>query len=469
MDHLSNDLARGDRAQPAIGRATDHAMRELTPAQLLAQARSLGVTISAGQSGPRFRVPSQNQEPWSFEEIRISDPPSWISNGRVRLPMQRSRGVPSPGDCLAVFTSDNSPAITRRERDTYFAFDPLRSLQCILTEAYRAPRRPLISRFRANIHWLPGPVRLWLHSKLLRPQAPKGSFPNWPQEPAAEALGWLLSVALRNESDPHPLRPWPLTWPDGKSFALVVMHDLDTAASYASIRAVAQLESAYGVRSCFNVVARGYRHEKRLLFDLLDRGHEIGVHGDIHDNRLAFLRESEIRKRLDSCIPFIREFQVEGFRSPSLLSSPRLDEVLQDYFKWSSSTIDTDLPVAARFGRGVATVFPFRKQRLLEIPQTLPLDDRSLLLAWHGCPFVDSTVAKVEYVRSVGGVAVLGNHLEPHLTGGRTLLSNYEKLLDVLVGQRDSWTALPRQLVEFLDKNMHGPSPESEMTPRLAS
>jgi hypothetical protein len=468
MDCPPNDLASGDRAKPAVVRAADHALGELTPGQVWTQAKSLGVAIFPGQSGTRIRVPAEHRGPWAFEEIRISDPPSWLAEGQVRLPMQRARDVPVAGDCLAVFASDGSPAITRHDRETSFAFDPLRSLRCILTEAYRQPRRPLIGRLPAMVHWLPGTVRLWLHGKLLRPAAvPKDGFPNWPQEPAAEALGWLLGVALRTEG--HPPRPWALAWPDGKAFAVVVMHDLDTAASYRSVRAVAQLESAYGIRSCYNVVARGYRHDKRLLFELLDRGHEIGVHGDLHDTRLPFLREPAMRKRLDSCLPFIREFQVQGFRSPALLSSPRLDAVLRDYFTWSSSTIDTDLPVASRFGRGVATVFPLRRQGLIEIPQTLPLDDRALLLTSQGLPFVESTLAKVNYVRAVGGVAVLGNHLEPHLTGGRRLLASYEKLLEVLAGQRDAWTALPRQLVTFVNQDIDGASSQNEMTPRLAS
>ncbi len=104
-----------------------------------------------------------------------------------------------------------------------------------------------------------------------------------------------------------------------------------------------------------------------------------------------------------------------------------------------------------------------------EIPQTLPLDDRALLLTAAGQPIVAPLLAKADYIRSVGGIAVIGNHLEPHLTGGPQLFSAYEEILDALAARQDVWTAVPRELVDFLDKNLYEAALQNAPQPRLAS
>ena len=88
--------------------------------------------------------------------------------------------------------------------------------------------------------------------------------------------------------DPASAKPpenWP-GWPDGKKFALLLSHDVDTPKGRDNSTKLAQLEESLGFRSYFNFVPERYQNSNSLQKDLRDKGFGIGVHGLKHDGKL---------------------------------------------------------------------------------------------------------------------------------------------------------------------------------------
>src|SRR5215204_7617170 len=98
----------------------------------------------------------------------------------------------------------------------------------------------------------------------------EGGLPNWPIMPGSE----------------FPPEGWP-GWPDGKKFALVLTHDVESEAGLDRCLQLAQLERDRGFRSSFNFVPEGnYRVPTELREQLVRDGFEVGVHDLRHDGRL---------------------------------------------------------------------------------------------------------------------------------------------------------------------------------------
>jgi hypothetical protein len=96
---------------------------------------------------------------------------------------------------------------------------------------------------------------------------------------------------------------------------------------------------------------------------------------------------------------------------------------------------------------GCGTVFPFLLRGVLEIPWTLAQDvylhqvqglsPDGVLAKW---------VAKLSYIKSVGGVAVLPSHpiwIGEHDTG---MHAAYSRFLDTIVDDDDLWVTTPTEL-----------------------
>src|SRR5437868_3176726 len=104
-------------------------------------------------------------------------------------------------------------------------------------------------------------------------------------------------IALRLEArvqDVWPIMPgseqtppgWQ-GWPDGKKFALVLTHDVESASGLQNCQELMRLEMKYGFRSSFNFVPEGtYRVPASLREELTRNGFEVGVHDFKHDGRL---------------------------------------------------------------------------------------------------------------------------------------------------------------------------------------
>src|SRR5436190_7954595 len=118
-----------------------------------------------------------------------------------------------------------------------------------------------------------------------------------PAIPRAIRLSIRRWMALRKRSQVQgiwPIAPgsqqpppnWP-GWPDGKKFALVLTHDVESRAGVAKCRQVMELEQALGYRSSFSFIPQGDYSISRILRNELTRnGFEVSVHDLEHDGKL---------------------------------------------------------------------------------------------------------------------------------------------------------------------------------------
>jgi hypothetical protein len=90
-------------------------------------------------------------------------------------------------------------------------------------------------------------------------------------------------------------------WPEGKQFALILTHDVETAKGQERCYHLAELEERLGFRSSFNFVPEGYKVDAELRYYLTGNGFEVGVHGLCHDAKYFDQRE-EFRMRANKII-----------------------------------------------------------------------------------------------------------------------------------------------------------------------
>ncbi|MCM8781685.1 MAG: hypothetical protein NC828_01320, partial [Candidatus Omnitrophica bacterium] len=142
-------------------------------------------------------------------------------------------------------------------------------------------------------------------------------------------------------------------WPDGKKFALVLMHDVDTAIGQQNIFNLMNLELELGFKSCFNLVPEGYKCDPEIREVLKANGFGIGVHGLIHEGRVF-----QDRKKFEKAVPKINKYMEDWstpvFSSPSMLGN--LDWISRLNIECDCSTFDTD-PFEPQ-ANDVETIFP---------------------------------------------------------------------------------------------------------------
>ena len=367
---------------------------------------------------------------------------------RDRLP-DAARG-PGWADVVAVTdAAGREVAAVRRAPDgsLVLPFDPAELALNLWTERYRHIARPAASRlvraqrgakhaYYAMRPLMPRPVQLALRRRLATVQL-RSAFPRWPAEPALHDLYDLL-FGLLAEVAGEPL-PRIAAWPDGRSWALVLTHDVETAAGHGNVAALREREVRHGVRSAWNFVPLRYTVDDALVADLLADGFEVGVHGLYHDGR--DLAPQAIERRLPQMRSYAARWSATGFRSPALNrdwdTMPRLG------FAHDSSFPDTD-PFGPD-GGGCCSWLPMLNDGLVELPVTLAQDHTLFEILRRAEPA--EWFAKTEAVRARGGMALLITHPDYMFEARR--LDAYERFIARFAPDESAWTALPRDVAAW--------------------
>ena len=156
-----------------------------------------------------------------------------------------------------------------------------------------------------------------------------------------------------DEKAARPPEGWT-EWPDGKKFALVLMHDVDTEKGHEKCLELAQLDEEMGFRSSFNFVPERYRVSPEVRRILVEKGFEVGVHGLKHDGKL-FSSRKKFEEGAVRINRYLKDWQSVGFVSPSMHRN--LDWIHDLNVEYDVSTFDTD-PFEPQ-PDGVGTIFPF--------------------------------------------------------------------------------------------------------------
>lgn len=244
-------------------------------------------------------------------------------------------------------------------------------------------------------------------------------------------------------------------WPDGKRFALVLTHDVDTAEGQRKCLDLMRLDENLGFRSSFNFVPLRYRVCPEILETLRTRGFEVGVHGLYHDG-MYYLSRRIFSKRVARINIFLKKWQAVGYRAPSM--NHRLDWFHDLEIEYDASTFDTDPFEPHAVGAG--TIFPYfvrdpvLQKGFIELPYTLPQDFTLFILMRN--KNIDIWKQKLDWIVERGGMVLINTHpdymdisemhpLETYSAQFYELFLNYVK--DKYAGQY--WHALPREVARF--------------------
>ena len=332
--------------------------------------------------------------------------------------------------------------------NVFLPFDPGEVMRLFWSEGYRDIGRSAATAFAhaaaLRAYYLirpalPRPLQLAMRRQFTRVQA-ASPFPGWPIEDSLHDLyGWLFATIAELAGEPVPFIG---LWPSGRSWALVLTHDVETDVGYRDMDLLRVPERARGYRSSWNFVGARYQVDDQMARSLRDDGCEAGVHGLWHDGR--DLEERFMDERLPVMWEHARRWDAVGFRSPATHRGWELMHRLG--FDYDSSYSDTD-PYEPQPG-GCCTFFPFFNRDTVELPITLPQDHTLFTILQH--TDAGLWLRKAEHIRERGGMVLVLTH--PDYAHDQRLVQGYETLLDTFAGDDTVWHALPKEVAAWWRK-----------------
>jgi hypothetical protein len=251
----------------------------------------------------------------------------------------------------------------------------------------------------------------------------------------------------------EPPRNFP-EWPEGKRFAFVLTHDVESEVGVNRCRRLVELDASYGFRASFNFIPEGEYETPEELRNWLKKNRlEVGVHDLRHDGKLYDSR-ARFSRRAARINQYLRDWQAVGFRSAFM--HRKLDWLHDLEIAYDSSTFDTD-PFEPQ-PDGVNTIFPFwcaGKRGYLELPYTLPQDSTLFVVLQE--KGIDIWRKKLDWIVEHGGMALLNVHPDYLCFGGTPRKNEYPVSLyheflayvsDKYRGQY--WQALPQEVAEHV-------------------
>ena len=264
-------------------------------------------------------------------------------------------------------------------------------------------------------------------------------------------------------------------WPEGKKFAFVLTHDVESKIGLDKCRPLMELERELGFRSSFNFVPEGnYRVSVELREELTNGGFEVGIHDLKHDGHL-FASRHGFKRRAERINSYASKWGASGFRSGFMLRN--LDWLHDLNVEYDASTFDTDPFEPQPDGRH--TIFPFwvphpnggsathqqstgnsSSRGYVELPYTLPQDSTLFRLLCEKT--TDIWRRKLDWIAAHGGMALIDTHPDymaldgSNPQAGEYPIGLYKELLHYARARYagEYWAALPRQVAAYLLKSM---------------
>ena len=265
-----------------------------------------------------------------------------------------------------------------------------------------------------------------------------------------DSIHWPIDKTSAKSHDPFP------GWPDNKSFALILTHDVETYRGKDRCRYIVEMEQRLGFRSSINFVPEGYEVERDLRELLTDKGFEVGVHGLNHDGKL-YKNHTVFQRRAEKINGYLNEWDAVGFRSPAMHHN--LEWIHELEIKYDTSTFDTD-PFEPQ-PDGVGTIFPFwvqggaDKKGYVELPYTLPQDFTLFVIMKE--KNIEIWKRKLDWIAEQGGMALVITHPDyMHFGDGKPGIEEYpaglyEDFLEYIREMYDGqyWHVLPKEMAHF--------------------
>jgi len=201
---------------------------------------------------------------------------------------------------------------------------------------------------------------------------------------------------------------WP-GWPEGKRFAFILTHDVETDLGQGRCLRLLELEKELGFVSSFNFVPERYEVSESIRNEIVGSGYEVGIHDLKHNGKLYVSREKFIESA-GKINNYLKSWNSVGFRSGAMHHNLEWLHVLN--IEYDASTFDFD-PFEPQ-PDGVNTIFPLWIQNngtgsgYMELPYTLPQDFTVFISLRE--KNIDTWKKKLDWVASHGGMVLLITH-----------------------------------------------------------
>jgi peptidoglycan/xylan/chitin deacetylase (PgdA/CDA1 family) len=276
----------------------------------------------------------------------------------------------------------------------------------------------------------------------------------------------MSRIEQRGRFSPPPR----FTWPDGRRCAAMLCFDVDGETTALSEdlklaqRRTLMSQCEYGPRigvprllgvlehldvpATFFIPGYIAEHHPRMVEAIVARGHEVGLHGYLHE-KLAYLNEAEEEAILVRCIEILERLtgtRPVGFRAPWFETNPWTAGLLARHgLSYCASEMGDDVPYAHANG-------------LVEIPGQWMLEDWEQF-AFNADPawgFIPENCAKVydlwwrefEAMHDFGCCFVLTLH--PWLSGRPSRVRLLEELVSAMQAKGGVWFARGRELADYV-------------------
>lgn len=286
------------------------------------------------------------------------------------------------------------------------------------------PRRAQVAGRRALIRWQGLP-----------------EFPAWPIDSSVADLlrFWIRCELIAREERELRFR-W--FWPDGARAALVLTHDVESAAGLRNAVRIADLEEERGLRSSFNLVAAQYPIDWGVVRELTSRGFELGLHGVFHD-RSMFSSRAEFDRQQPALREMAERLGAEGFRSPA---THRVHDWLAELPVSYDCTVPISDPYEPQPG-GCCSPWPYFIGAVVELPWTLPQDNTTFTLLRERS--IDLWMRGVKEIEGSFGLVQCLSHPDPGYLGEPDREALYVEFLDAVARRPGLWRALPREVASW--------------------
>ena len=306
-------------------------------------------------------------------------------------------------------------------------------------KAAPSPRSLVRAAYYRARPMLPVSVRKHLQRIALRGWE-KIPFPKWPVDTTADDLmlaGWQALFSSTGEDT----IPFIWFWPEGRTFAAIMTHDVETAAGRDNCRALMSMEAEFGIRSSFEIVPEvRYEVPEAFLESIRKNGCEVCLHGLNHDGHL-FVDETEFRRRAELINDYLVRFGASGFRSPVMYRRA-------DWMSELKISYDMSFPNVAHLDPqrgGCCTVMPYFIGDILELPLTTIQDYplQNILNCWSS----ELWRRQADIVAARHGL--LSFIIHPDYCFEPRAVALYRELLGMLADNRAArgmWAALPGEV-----------------------
>jgi len=288
---------------------------------------------------------------------------------------------------------------------------------------------------------LPFAIRKLLQQTIFRWR--NRSFPSWPVDCSVERVFeslMELSIQCTGASEV----PFIWFWPDGKSCAAMMTHDVEEKNGADSCDKLMDLDDSFDIKASFQLIPEGrYAGIDDLVARIRARGFEANIHDLDHDGRL-YDHVEQFQQRARKINEYARQYVMKGFRAGAMHRNQEWFGMLEFQYDMSVPTVSHLEPQSG----GCCTVTPYFVGGVLELPLTTVQDHG--LFHVLGEMSIDLWKQQIETISRHHGLISFIIHPDYIVqTAVRDLYCELLRYLSGLRKERGIWFAVPSEINDW--------------------